>query len=80
MTPEEKLELDKLSHVNFVTSIQPVSNPDFEAKKKDKFEKDPPITPKDLMKLADSTQEMPAMKIVMSFDRSWWDPNIQLNE
>lgn len=22
---------------------------------------------------------MPAMKIVMNFDRSWWDPNIRLN-
>jgi hypothetical protein len=35
--------------------------------------------PKDLLKLADTTQLMPAMKIVMNFDRSWWDPNIRIN-
>ena len=23
---------------------------------------------------------MPAMKIVMNFDRNWWDPNLKINE
>lgn len=30
--------------------------------------------------LADSAQLMPAMKVVMNFDRSWWNPDIRMNQ
>jgi hypothetical protein len=51
----------------------------FEDSKASKFQKDKPIMPEDIFKLAESTRLMPAMKIVMNFDRSWWNPNIRLN-
>ena len=80
LTTDEINKLNDLSHIEFIRSVEPVKNPEIEAKKVAKFDEDPPLAPKDLLKLADDTQLMPAMKIVMNFDRNWWDPNLRINE
>lgn len=41
---------------------------------------DEPINPNNLLDLSASTQIMPSMKVVMNFDRSWWNPDKRLNE
>ncbi len=53
---------------------------DYEDSKLPRFNDDKPLFPKDLYQLAESTQLMPAMKIVMNFDRSWWNPDIAFNK
>ena len=73
--------METLSHKQFLLSLQPIADSDVENKKVNEiFEKDPPIVPKDLGKLADTTQIMPSMKIVFNFDRNWWDPNYRINK
>lgn len=82
MTPVEKVRLENLSKVSFIKSVQPLTEEQlaFESKKEPKFEKDSPLVPKDSLQLAETTQLMPAMKIVMNFDRSWWNPDVAINQ
>lgn len=74
--------MNKYSEVNFLRSIQDLTTVQkaFEQSKLARFNEDKPLFPQDLHQLAESTQLMPAMKIVMNFDRSWWNPNIALNQ
>jgi hypothetical protein len=78
---KEKKDLNNYSEVNFLRSIQDLTPAQkaFERSKLPRFNDDKPLFPQDLYQLAESTQLMPAMKIVMNFDRSWWNPNIAFN-
>lgn len=79
---QEKKDLNKYSEVNFLRSIKDLTSEQrlFESSKLPRFNDDKPLFPQDLYQLAESTQLMPAMKIVMNFDRSWWNPDITFNK
>jgi hypothetical protein len=32
------------------------------------------MTPTDIFSLINTTQSMPAVKIIMNFTKNWWDP------